>query len=385
MAWPIRPSLIQHERDTYLTRPRADYVSANEPAPPSDEDTPPHPEPIDCNLGYSQWGVSPLAVAALRDLDLDIVARYPERHHDTLLKPAVLERFGARGLTPHHLFFGHGSFNIIERVITKFLRPTRMIGLGPQFAELPSEFKAAGGCYHPIPLQRPGYTLPLEELEAAIARQPTSVVYIDNPNNPTGQSFPLDDMERLARQCEEQDSVLLVDEALADFVDDAESSIHLVPRYPNVIVARSFSKALGLAAERVGYMFMSGPLAPIYRQVDVPFEPGVLAATLACHTLRDTDYLEHVRAEVRHAKAEVIPVLQDAGFAVLPTHECTSILTVHDRSRNVFKEFGARGILLQAGSSFAGTHEEWDDSYCRLRLVNREALPGLCERIRAFR
>jgi histidinol-phosphate aminotransferase len=385
MAWPIRPSLIQHERDTYLTRPRADYVSANEPPPPSDEDEPPHPEPIDCNLGYSQWGVSPLAVTALRDLDLGIVARYPERHHENLLKPAVLERFGAKGLTPHHLFFGHGSFNIIERVITKFLRPTRMIGLGPQFAELPSEFKAAGGSYHPIPLQRPGYTLPLEDLEASIARQPSSVIYIDNPNNPTGQSFPLDDMDRLARQCEEQDSVLLVDEALADFVDDAESSIHLVPRYPNVIVARSFSKALGLAAERVGYMFMSGPLAPIYRQVDVPFEPGVLAATLACHTLRDTDFLGHVRSEVRRAKAEVIPALQDAGFAVLPTHESTSILTVHDRSRNVFKEFGAQGILLQAGSSFAGTHEEWDDSYSRLRLVNREALPGLCERIRAFR
>jgi histidinol-phosphate aminotransferase len=385
MAWPIRPSLIQHERDTYLTRPRADYMSVNDPAPPSDDDAPPHPEPIDCNLGYSQWGPSPCAVAALRSLDLELVARYPERHHETLLKPAILDRFGARGLTPHHLFFGHGSFNLIERVITKFLRPTRMIGLGPQFAELPSEYGAAGGSYHPIPLSRPGYTLPLDELEACIARQPSSVVYIDNPNNPTGQSFPLDDMETLARWCEEQDSVLLVDEALGDFVDDAESSIYLVPRYPNVIVARSFSKALGLAAERVGYMFMSGPLAPIYRQVDVPFEPGILAATLARHTLRDTGYLDRVRCEVRHAKAEVTRALCDAGFEVLPSHECTSILTVHGPSRNVFKEFGAQGILLQAGSSFARTHEEWDDSYCRLRLVNRKLLPHLCARIRAFR
>jgi histidinol-phosphate aminotransferase len=385
MGWPIRPSLLQHERDTYLNRPQADGFSATSPTPEPVAVEVAHPEPVDCNLGYSQWGVSPLAEAALRDLDVDLLARYPERHHETLLKPAVLERFGARGLTPHHLFFGHGSFNLIERVIHKFLRATRMIGIGPQFAELPSEFKAAGGSYNPLPLRKPTYTLPMDDLESEIARHPGAVVYIDNPNSPTGQACPLADMERVARCCEEQDTVLLVDEALGDFVDDAESSIHLVPRYPNMIVTRSFSKALGLAAERVGYMFLSGPLAPIYRQVDVPFEPGVVAATLARHTLGDTAYLKGVRAEVKSIKAEVVQALTDAGLTVLPSHEGTSILTVHDPSRDIFREFGSLGVLLQAGSSFSQTHGNWDDSYCRLRVVHRDQMSRLCERIRTYR
>jgi histidinol-phosphate aminotransferase len=385
MGWPIRPSLLQHERDTYLNRPQADGFSATSPTPDPVAVEISHPEPIDCNLGYSQWGVSPLAQAALREFDADAVARYPERHHETLLKPAVLERFGGGGLTPHHLFFGHGSFNLIERVISKFLRATHMIGIGPQFAELPSEFKAAGGTYQPLPLLEPSFSLPMDDLESEIARRASAVVYIDNPNNPTGQAFPLADMERLAKRCEEQDTVLLVDEALGDFVDDEESAIHLVPRYPNLIVTRSFSKALGLAAERVGYMFLSGPLAPIYRQVDVPFEPGIVAATLARHTLHDTTYLERVRTEVKSIKAEVVRALEDAGLTVLPSHEGTSILTVHNPGRDIFRELGSLGVLLQAGSSFSQTHDEWDDSYCRLRVVHRDQLPLLCERIRTYR
>jgi histidinol-phosphate aminotransferase len=385
MGWPIRRSLLTHERDTYLIRPKANGDIATSHAPAIATLDSLEPEPIDCNLGYSQWGPSPLAVAALADFDPGDLVAYPERHHETVFKPAVLERFGARGLTPHHLFFGHGSFNLIERVIHKFLKPTRMIGLGPQFAELPSEFKAAGGSYQPIPLEAPDYGLPMEGLEDAIGRHAGSVVYIDNPNNPTGRAFPLADMEKLAGLCEEQDTVLLVDEALGDFVDDEESSINLVPRCPNVIVTRSFSKALGLAAERVGYMFMSGPLAPIYRQVDVPFEPGIVAATLASHTLRDTGFLEGIRSEVRSVKADLTQALVDVGLTVLPSHECVSIMTVHSPSRNLFQEFGARGIQLQAGSSFTRTRAEWDDGYCRLRVVHRSLVPALCERIRAYR
>ena len=120
-------------------------------------------------------------------------------------------------------------------------------------------------------------------------------------------------------------------------------------------MARSFSKALGLAAERVGYMFLSRPLADLYRRVDVPFEPGIVAATLAAHTLRDMSFLGSVRCEVRWIKAQVVRALGKAGLTVLPTHPNVSILTVHAPSRNVVQELRERGIQGQAGSSFART------------------------------
>ena len=151
-----------------------------------------------------------------------------------------------------------------------------------------------------------------------------------------------------------------------------------------MIVARSFSKAFGLAAERVGYAFFSAPLAEHYRPVDVPFEPGLLAATLARETLRDSAYIEHVRGEVSWAKAEIVRALGDAGLEVLPTHPSVSILTVHAPARDLRRQLRSRGILVQAGSSFGRTHAAWDDSYCRLRIVARPLVATLCERIRSL-
>ncbi len=376
---PVRDPLLDHERDTYLRRSSPvtpeDAVAAGGFSPLA---------PIDCLLGCGQWGVSPLAHAALRALDPAGFASYPERFHETLLAPAILERFRAHGVTGEQLFLGHGSFNILERVVYKLVRPGAMVGIGPQFAEIPSEWRAAGGSYLPLPLEAPAYSLPLAPIEGALARGGVSLVYVDNPNNPLGRHFPLAEMERLATSCRRHDAILVVDEALGDFLEDAQSSVRLTAFHENVIVTRSFSKALGLAAERVGYAFFSPPLARYYRQIDVPFEPGLVAATLARETLRDPGFLEHVRGEARWAKAEIVRALGDAGLSVLPTHPSVSILTVHAPSRDLRRQLRSRGVLVQAGSSFGRTHPGWDDSYCRLRIVARRLVPTLCERIRSL-
>ena len=190
---PIRESLLDHERDTYLSRKR----------PVSPDDALEAGgfcalEPIDCLLGCGQWGVSARAKAALAALDPDTLAHYPERFHETLLAPAILGRFAGHGVEAAQLFLGHGSFNLLERILHKLVRPGPMVGIGPQFAEIPSEWRAAGGSYLPLPLEAPGYSLPLEAIEGVVAREAVSVVYIDNPNNPLGRHFPPAEIERLA-------------------------------------------------------------------------------------------------------------------------------------------------------------------------------------------
>jgi histidinol-phosphate aminotransferase len=342
-------------------------------------------EPIDCLLGCGQWGIAPRALEALASFDASAVSAYPERFHETLLAPAVLDRFSGLGLSRGQLFFGHGSFNLLERVLLKLLRPGRMLGLGPQFGEIPFEWRTAGGSYEPLPLAAPGYDLPLAALEQALAAEPApTVVYVDNPNNPLGRHFALEEIERLATAAQGRGTVLLVDEALGDFVDDRLSAARLAATHENVIVTRSLSKALGLAAERVGYAFFSQPLADHYRLVDVPFEPGLVAATLARETLRDRAFLELVRKEAASAKAEIVRACADAGLSVLPSHPGVSILTLHSPARDARQLLRSRGILVQAGSSFGRTHAGFDDSFCRLRVVAGPLVPVLCERIRSL-
>ena len=379
MTLPIRESLLDHERDTYLSRQHP--VSAQDALEAGGFCA---LEPIDCLLGCGQWGLAPQARAALGAFDLEALAHYPERFHETLLAPALLARFAGHGVTAEQLFLGHGSFNLLERIVHKLVRPGCMLGIGPQFAEVPSEWRAAGGTYQALPLEAPGCSLPLDAFESALAREHVALVYVDNPNNPLGCHFSPAAMERLATLCARRSTILVVDEALGDFIADEQSSIRLTTSHDNVVVTRSFSKALGLAAERVGYAFFSAPLAEHYRPIDVPFEPGLLAATLARETLRDPAFLEHVRAEVVWAKARIVRALGDAGLAVLPTHPGVSILTVHAPARDLRRQLRSRGVLVQAGSSFGRTHAAWDDSYCRLRIVARPLVPVLCERIRSL-
>jgi histidinol-phosphate/aromatic aminotransferase/cobyric acid decarboxylase-like protein len=118
--------------------------------------------------------------------------------------------------------------------------------------------------------------------------------------------------------------------------------------------------------------------------VDVPFEPGLVAATLARETLRDRAFLELVRKEAASAKAEIVRACADAGLSVLPSHPGVSILTLHSPARDARQLLRSRGILVQAGSSFGRTHAGFDDSFCRLRVVAGPLVPVLCERIRSL-
>jgi len=385
MTLPIRRPIVDYVRDTYLRRLESSEIPVGGVRVRAAEEEEGPVETIDCATGCGQWGLSPLASEALRTIDSELIASYPERSYGTLLKPEILARYKTERVTEQELFFGHGSFNLIERVIHKFLKADAMVGIGPQFTEIPSEFISAGGSYLPLPLTAPDFRLPTAELEAVVARGQVSILYIDNPNNPLGQSFDLGDIERLAATCDRHSTVLLVDEAWGDFLDDSLSAVHLVGSHDSMIVVRSFSKALGLAAERVGYMFMSRELAKHYRQIDVPFEPGLVGATLARETIRDSGFIEHVRTEARAAKAEIKAALASAGLLVLPTHDSVSILGVHAPARNIVHDFEMRGVLVRAGSAFVRTHAQWDDSYCRLRVVRKRLLPLLCDRIAALR
>src|SRR5262249_27506559 len=159
-----------------------------------------------------------------------------------------------------------------------------------------------------------------------------------NPNNPLGRAFDLDDIARLAAACDRAGAALIVDEAFGDYLDDQSSAIHLAPRYRHVAVVRSFSKTLGLAGERVGYLALSPPLATRYAEIDVPYEPGVIGQMLAIETLADAEWIARIRVEVRAAKQRMAAAVVAADVRVLPTHPDVAIMALHRPGRNIVGE-----------------------------------------------
>jgi histidinol-phosphate aminotransferase len=372
-GWPVRDVLRTYTRDTYIRRtPLCDSCDGPEAFAGGI---------IDCATGIFEYDLSPRVAHALCEFDYHRLDRYTPYAVEVRLKHAILNRFHPVGLTEQQVFLGHGSFNLLERLIHKFLKPGMMAGVGPQFSEVPSEFAAAGGHYRSFPLLEPDASLPMAALEKELEKGAYSVLYIDNPNNPLGRAFEPASLDRLADMCDRFGTALLVDEAFGDYLDDASSSIHMVPHYRNLIVVRSFSKALGLAGERIGYMFLSPELARVYRETDVPYEPGIVAQTLAIETLSDPEWMELVRSEVREAKKQIVEALSHTDVRLLPTHPDVAILAVHRPGDDLSCALRQKGIVSLPGSSFQNTHPEWDDSYCRLRVMHGEQLALLCRRL----
>ncbi|MBI5731912.1 MAG: aminotransferase class I/II-fold pyridoxal phosphate-dependent enzyme [Candidatus Magasanikbacteria bacterium] len=364
----VRKNVRFFRRDTYLNR----KVTLNSAF-----------SPIDCAEGHSQWGPSLKARDAARKFVVDEVSVYPvdDLFYDRLLKPVILRRFQMADEARELLFFGHGSFNLAERLIHKLIEPMAMLGVGPQFNEIPSEFLATGGKYQPILLESPRFDFPLDAVQETLQRGDFSVMYLDNPNNPLGSLLELEQVSLIVQTAKEVGTIVIVDEAYGDFVEDRHSAVRLIADFPNLAVLRSCSKGLGLAAERVGYMFLSRELAEIYRELDVPFEPSLYAATLGSATLGDDDYRRWLRGQVLSLKSVVMNVLGKARYLILPTHPSVSIMTIHKEGVEVVEEMEGVGIKVEPGSCFSKTHVGWDNTYCRLRVPKSEDLEEFCRRI----
>lgn len=364
----IRGCLTDYKRDTYLTEAEQSFES--------------NFRTIDCEVGYSPFGCSEQVFRAMAKFDFAKVARYPEMFYANLLKPLIINRFANAKLNPGNIFFGHGSFNIAERAIHKFVVPRLMLGYGPQFNEIPTEMESAGGKYSPIPLEK-GFRFPLEKIVRALKQDKTvSVLYLDNPNNPTGNLISLNDIDRMVTEAEQRGIIVIVDEAYGDFVSDDYSAFNLVHKHSNLMVIRSFSKALGLAAQRIGYMAVSDLLVPYYEKVDVPFEPTVVSAVMASAVLEDRHFIDRVRDLSRKSKERIFSVLISKGLTVLPTHPDVSILMAHKPRINLFSHFQKMGIKIENGASYKRTNKSIDHSFIRLRVPNEREAMEVASRIK---
>jgi histidinol-phosphate aminotransferase len=362
----LRCQLANYSRDTYLVENK----ELCEPIFSS----------IDCEVGYSPFGCSMKMLNLMKEFDFSEVACYPEMFYSGLLKPAIVEYFSEANLNPANIFFGHGSFNLAERVIHKLIVPKSMLGYGPQFNEIPTEMEAAGGLYRPIQLTD-NFQFPLHEVLYQLRSDKDSLLYLDNPNNPTGHLISLNDVECMVKEAEKNEIIVLVDEAYGDFVANEYSAINLINKHSNLIVIRSFSKALGLAAQRIGYTIMSDCLVPYFAKVDVPFEPTLVSAIMAGAVLGDQKFIDSVRVRSHLVKKQICEVILQRGLEILPTHPDVSILMVHKPATNLFEKFQKIGINVENGVSYKRTNFIMDSSFVRLRVPNEVNTQILLERI----
>jgi len=281
-------------------------------------------------------GPSPKAVAAITAAAGD-VTRYPDGN-----AYALKQALGARlGVDPDQIVLGNGSNDVLELVTHAFLRPgDEAVYAEHAFAVYPLATQARGATGVVVPARDYGHDL--TAMLAAITPR-TRIVFVANPNNPTGTWLPPEALRAFVAAVPPQVLVVL-DEAYNEYLEPAHQAhaTRWIAEHPHLVVSRSFSKAYGLAALRIGYGIMDAAVADMLNRVRQPFNVNALAQAAALAALADTGYVEESRRLNREGLAQLMHGFARLGVTALPSHGNFVLAKVGDAMR-------VYGALLKAG------------------------------------
>lgn len=239
---------------------------------------------------------------------------YPDGHgHE--LKQALAEQLGVR---PEQLTLGNGSNDVLELVARAWVQPgDRVIFSQYAFAVYPIVARACSATPWEVPAALFGHDL--EAMAAAVSER-TRVIYVANPNNPTGTWHHHHAIETFLEEVPEQVLVVL-DEAYFEYVEEDHypDGIRLLERYPNLIVTRSFSKIHGLAGLRIGYSVSSPEIADVLNRIRQPFNVNAAGQAAALAALGDTDFIEDSRSLNTSGLAQLAEGLEKLGLEYIPS------------------------------------------------------------------
>jgi len=232
-----------------------------------------------------------LKVSAAIQATLPELTRYPDGSGFSL-KSALSAKLAVR---PEQITLGNGSSEILELVMRTFVAPEHEVVFSQHaFALYPILTQAVGAKATVVPAKNYGHDL---SAMLASVTDNTRLVFIANPNNPTGTLLAQTDLEDFIAALPSQ-VLCVLDEAYYEFVQPElrTESLDWPNRYPNLIVTRTFSKAYGLAGLRIGFGISSPDVADLLNRVRQPFNSNMLALAAAEAALSDTDYLTETLA-----------------------------------------------------------------------------------------
>lgn len=286
-------------------------------------------------------GASPKALAAIRD-ELAELTRYPDGNGFNL-KARLAERYGVQA---NQVTLGNGSNDILELVARAYLAP----GLNAVFSEhafaiYPIVTQAVGADARVASAKDWGHDLPA--MLAAIDSN-TRVVFIANPNNPTGTWFGPSALADFLAAVPENVLVVL-DEAYIEYAEGAElpNGLNYLADYPNLLVSRTFSKAYGLASLRVGYGVSSPVVADVLNRVRQPFNVNSLALTAACAALDDVEYVAQSRRANEAGMQQLEQGLRLLGLSWIPSKANFLAIDLGREGASVYQDLLREGVIVR--------------------------------------
>lgn len=286
-------------------------------------------------------GPSKKAIEAVK-AELSGLNRYPDGSN-FYLKRKLSERLG---VSEDMLFTGNGSNEIIEILMRTFLQPGDSVVMGsPSFAVYPLVTQAAGCEAIEVPLKA-DLTYDMEKMVAAITGK-TKIVFIANPNNPTGTMLGAEEFSAFM-EAVPGSVIICMDEAYCEYVTstDYPDSLSYVKAGRPVVVMRTFSKIYGLAGLRAGYGVGPEYIIDYMNRVRQPFNMNTLAQAAALAALDDDEHIEKSLENNRNGLDYLFGEFSALGFECVPTEANFFLVKVGDGA-NVYDALLKRGVIVR--------------------------------------
>lgn len=286
-------------------------------------------------------GCSPQVMAALHALPMDSVVQYPVYAHH----PFLHELSEFLGIDTHSLTLANGSDALFGFLMICF-------ALGQDKHIMTHDY-----AFSTYAIQAHTYGIPIVstpmrdwqvDIDAMIAActEKTALIFIANPNNPTGGWLPPAEIQRLLSHIPET-TLLVLDEAYIEFLPSQQEALDLFKHYPNLVITRTFSKAYGLAGLRLGYAIANPQITAVMKKIHLPFAVNIAALTAARAALQDQAFVETARQTILQNRFWLEQQLQQHHIAYLPTSANFITIDCNRDCLEIVQKLEQSGIIVR--------------------------------------
>jgi histidinol-phosphate aminotransferase len=326
---------------------------------------------LSLDLNESMAGCSPRVLARLHSLSAAEVSLYPQRE--------VGERLVANflGIAPEQVLLTNGMDEALSLLFTTYLGPgDELLFADPTFVMYPTLGEALGA--QVLRLQSgEDLALPIADFLARISPR-TRVIAIANPNNPTGLAAPRADLLKIAESA--PDAAVLIDEAYFEFCGAALTCRTMIPdlaRYPNLFVARTFSKVYGLAGLRLGVLTGAAEQIDYLRRVSLPFNVNSVVLTCLEEAIADRSFVsEHVK-QVKRGREQLAQLFDELGLRFWPSQTNFVLVRIGAEAKAFIASMQRRGVLVRDSSANPRC-----DGCVRITVGTPQQMDGVLQSIR---
>lgn len=317
---------------------------------------------LDFSANTNPYG-TPQGVLDAITAALPRVHQYPDPYCRELVK--TISEFEA--VPKDWVLCGSGAAELIYSYC-EALRPGRAMELAPTFSEYSLALERVGCQVERYSLKKENYFSLTEDFLPALERSRPDVLFLCNPNNPTGQVIGLPLLEKILDVCEEQGTCLFVDECFLDLSDDGVSLKSHLGEHPNLFILKAFTKSYGMAGVRLGYCLCAqGQLLEEMSHTVQPWNVSTLAQSAGVAALHERAFLQRTRALIPVERQWLQSQLEALGFWVCPSK---ANYLLFQGSQDLWEQLRKQGIAIRSCGNYHGLGTGWYRIAVRLHGEN---------------